>query len=400
MDSTKSDPPARVLDLTRLVSRAGCRDTGIDRVERAYLGHLLRGPVPLYGLVATSLGFLLLDRDGCGTVQDSGPRPPARLFDRLARRGNPARAALEGALRRRALARCRTARLGHTLRQHLPRGTSYLNIGHTNLTHAVLDAFDHIAQRRIGVFVHDTIPLDLPELQKPGTVPRFRAFLDRALARADVILANSDATVADIARHAPGPVPGCETVPLGVDTPCPGPAPAGPWRSPYFVALGTIEPRKNHAFLLDLWDDLVAEMGDTAPHLLILGQRGWNNTAVFARLDRSPPHVHERNGLPDAEVFALLAASAGLLLPSRAEGFGLPAVEAAALGVPVVLNDLPVFHETLGDIPIYAPIADRYPWRATIKRLTEDHRAGETAHGRPFQPPTWDAHFKTVLMHL
>ncbi|MGB8815180.1 MAG: glycosyltransferase family 1 protein, partial [Paracoccaceae bacterium] len=90
-------PNARLLDLSRLVSRLGREAlTGVDRVELAYLTQLLTGAVPLFGLVRTSLGFVLLDAKGCLSVQARalGQVPLGRvdLLGRMARRGEPARA--------------------------------------------------------------------------------------------------------------------------------------------------------------------------------------------------------------------------------------------------------------------------------------------------------------------
>ncbi|MEO0380334.1 MAG: glycosyltransferase, partial [Pseudomonadota bacterium] len=164
-------------------------------------------------------------------------------------------------------------------------------------------------------------------------------------------------------------------------------------RTPYFVCIGTIEPRKNHAFLLDIWD----EMGEQAPGLVIAGARGWKNEEVFDRLDALPANgpICEAAGLSDGALAALVEQSAGVLFPSHAEGFGLPATEAAACGVPIIVNDLQVLRELLGDIPIYACVSDRYLWINKINEL-----AGVRPNARrqqPFVPPTWDAHFKTVL---
>lgn len=160
------------------------------------------------------------------------------------------------------------------------------------------------------------------------------------------------------------------------------------------MTLGTIEPRKNHALLLDLWQDI------PDAHLLICGQRGWSNEAVFARLDAHPPRVHELPGLSDADVFGLISEAAGFLFPSFTEGYGLPPIEAAALGTPVICNDLPIYREVLGDIPIYVNVSQGYLWAETIKRLANEqttHTSGAKGALDPFDPPSWDAHFKTVL---
>ncbi|MEF9606119.1 glycosyltransferase, partial [Paracoccus sp. PXZ] len=118
---------------------------------------------------------------------------------------------------------------------------------------------------------------------------------------------------------------------------------------PFFVTLGTIEPRKNHALLLDTWQ--ILERRPDPPRLFIIGRRGWENRAVFARLDRLPPGgaVRELPDLDDGAVAALIGRSHGLLMPSRAEGFGLPLTEAAGRGIPVLASPLLAAREMLGD---------------------------------------------------
>lgn len=133
------------------------------------------------------------------------------------------------------------------------------------------------------------------------------------------------------------------------------------------MTVSTIEPRKNHTLLLDIWENL----GPDAPELHICGGRGWNNKEVFDRLASLPTgsQVFERNELNDSSLAAHVQASQGLLFPSHAEGFGLPLVEAAALGVPILCNDLEVLRETLGDIPVYAKVSDSYLWDKIVKEL-------------------------------
>lgn len=365
--------------------------TGVDRVEFAYLEHLLEHP-SLWGLVRTSIGYVLLDHAGCRTVhtrlQDNLWGPADRLA-RLQRGRHPIRLRAEADLRRICRARCLPIRLSSMLRRHLPMGVHYINTGHSNLTNRVLSALT-LCKAHVAVFVHDTIPLDFPQYQRPETFASFRLFLDRVVARADVILCNSHQTLADVKRHAKTELPPSAVAHLGVNLPTLGVAPDGPWTPPYFVTLGTIEPRKNHALLLDIW----GEIPDA--HLLICGHRGWENHAVFERLDAAPSRVHELSELPDDQLFALVKGAAGLLFPSFAEGYGLPPLEAAALGVPVLCNDLPIYREVLGDIPVYADARDRYLWETTIKQMAQAHQTG-TGNTLDYTAPTWDDHFKIVL---
>ena len=401
MGITTAEPAARLLALSRLTSRAGRPLTGVDRVEYAYLDRLLQETAPLFGLVRSSLGYILLDARGCKELRarlDRGDWDAPDLLSKLNRRLDPLRARAETTLRKTALDRCLPARLARMLSRHLPARTQYINTGHSNLSSRVLKIISALPHARIAVLLHDTIPLDYPEFQARGATERFAALFARITRHADLIICNSEQTRQDLLRHLPptGSQPASIVARLGVELPKPGPPPSGPWSgNTTFVTLGTIEPRKNHALLLDIW-----ETDPPDADLLICGHRGWNNAETFARLDRGIPRVHELPGLNDAAVFGLLQQSAGLLFPSHAEGYGLPPIEATAFGVPTLCADLPVFRETLGDIPVYASLSDGYLWATKIRQMAQDHRAGpvlkrNTPDG--FTAPDWNDHFKIVL---
>ncbi|MDZ4135060.1 MAG: glycosyltransferase family 1 protein, partial [Paracoccaceae bacterium] len=250
--------PARLLDLTRLVSRLGRGPlTGVDRVEYAYLRHLLAEATPLFGLARTALGFVLLDRAGAGAIAaraNGDPLGRPDLLSRLTHRHNPARARAESDLRRFALARTHRLGLGQMLRRHLPAGTTYLNTGHANLSPRVMRAA-HAAGGRIAVLVHDTIPLDHPEFTRPGIPAVFARKLACIAAHADLVIHSATATRALTETHFArlGRTPPGVTAPLGLDLRQPETPPA---RAPYFVTIGTIEPRKNQALLLNVWQRL------------------------------------------------------------------------------------------------------------------------------------------------
>ncbi|TDK50079.1 glycosyltransferase family 1 protein [Antarcticimicrobium luteum] len=398
-------PPARLLDLTRLVRRAGRRPTGIDRVEMAYLRHLAGDAVPLFALVRSAWGYILLDAGGIADLaaRFQGTRDWGRpdLLSRLARRLPPPVRRAESDLRRAACARSSPLGLARMLRRHLPGGFAYLNVGHSNLGARSLRGVRAGGAGRIAVLIHDVIPLEFPRYQRPGTPEAFRAKLERIRAWADLIIYNSADTRAraEARMRVWGPVPAGVVAHLGVDRPQPGTLPPGiDAERPYFVALGTIEPRKGHDLLLDLWDQMGE--GPEVPGLFLCGARGWNNDAVFERLDRLPPDssVRELAGLDDGQIAALLVRARGLLFPSRAEGYGLPPIEAAALGVPVLSSDLPSVREILGNIPVYLDESDRYQWLSAVKTLSMGGMAPhEAASDAGFVPPGWEKHFNIVL---
>ena len=404
-------PPARLLDLTRLVSRVGRGPwTGIDRVEAAYLARLQGDPVPLFGLVRRPFEYVLLDRNGitalAARLRGRVPWGAADLRAQLHRRANPAARAADADLRRLAIGRCGHRGLARMLLRHLPAQSAWLNVGHSNLGPEVFGAV-HALGGRATILVHDTIPLDWPAFQRPGTVEAFARRMRAVADHADLVICPSRATEADVARHLAGfgRIPPILTALPGVDVAEPDfgtlPASVDPNRAG-FVTVGTIEPRKNHSLLLDIWDHLAATLPEAeVPALHIIGARGWANASVFARLDGSPlmgRHVFEHGRLQDGTVAAMVVSARALLMPSVAEGFGLPPAEARALGTPVIATDLPVYRETLGNNPVYLDGTDMYSWTKEILGLARGPDRGRLSTGRAAAVlPTWQDHFNLVL---
>ena len=275
------------------------------------------------------------------------------------------------------------------------QGTRYFNVGHSNLDTTVLESVADLDRSRTIIMIHDTIPLDHPDHQREGTVSVFQRKLDAVRRFADLVVTPSEASRADVLRHLGVAAAPVRAAHLGITPSRPDPAALPAWIDlgrPYFVSLGTIEPRKNHALLLDVWEEMTGQ----GPGLFICGSRGWRNEAVFARLDAGIAGVTEIPGLSDGAISALLARSAALLFPSFAEGYGLPAMEAAALGTRVICSELPVFRETLGAYGVYLPPTDRYQWEKTIEAIAGN--ANETPGPvQDFKAPTWSEHFKLVL---
>lgn len=388
-------PRAILLDITRLASRLGRgAPTGIDRVEAAYLTYFLAQDGPLWGLLRTSLGYMLLDRQGCAALAafaaTPSDLPPIPLWLRPFAKPT-ARGAI--ALRKFAVSLRPHSQLLSALRP-VPPDAIYLNIGHSNLTAPCLLAIK-AAGLRSAVMVHDTIPLDYPQFTRHGTVAAFAAKIAAVAQCVDhVIHVSQDArNKTEMHLAAAGRVPPGVTAHLGMVLAAPTPPPFTPQR-PYFVALGTIEPRKNLALLLDIWQT----MGAGAPQLVVIGAKGWADAALFdqmAALQARGTVIHGEN-LPDGAVASLLQGAMALLFPSMAEGFGLPPLEAACRGVPVIAADLPVLRETCGEFPVYLDPTDSYSWMETIQSFA---RAG---HGQTKKQavPQWADHFKTVLTQI
>lgn len=410
---TTRNPPARLFELTRALSVYGRRPSGVDRVCLAYLKALCDAPEPCFGLARTRLGYVLLDQDGVagilarleGRIRWGAPD----LVSRLLRQRGDTRRVTEAELRRHSIARAIPSRLGQMLARRLPPGIVYINVDQANFSAAKLHAIKQVQNARVTLFLHDAIPLDHPEFQTPQSVQRFAGYMQAAADHGDLILTNSNASRDSLIRHFAGmgahlPI---RVAHLGVDVDFfqngnNQAAPVVP--DPYFLCLGTIEPRKNIGLLLDVWEQLAARQDPTdMPHLVICGRRGWMVEDLLARLDNSPLRgrvIHEFNDLEDGALFGLLRGARALLFPSLAEGFGLPPAEAAVLGVPVIANDLPVLREILEDYPIYADVTDSYSWEKAVLSLVWNHpppegRGGQT--DKEFSAPSWRAHFNAVL---
>ncbi|CCA89873.1 glycosyl transferase (plasmid) [Novosphingobium sp. PP1Y] len=147
-------------------------------------------------------------------------------------------------------------------------------------------------------------------------------------------------------------------------------------KGPYVIYVSTIEPRKNHQLLLDIWRELFAERGEKCPTLLIVGMRGWGSEDMIRSAQRMQASkagkIVWREGLSDALLAQLYSRSAFAVFPSYFEGWGLAATEAAALGkVCVVSSTGALVEATQGKMPSYHPL-DFIGWKQELIRLLDD----------------------------
>ena len=226
----------------------------------------------------------------------------------------------------------------------------------------------------------DVLPVTDPQWFTQGTVSHFRGWLEALLPRVEHLLTISHATGEELAaavgdrRLRAARMPPWTAVHLGADLEASGDEavrPAlrhalSPGSPPALVTVGTLEPRKNVDYAIDLFEALRAEGVEVQWH--IVGAEGWLAGQTAARL-----REHEARGdglrwwtdLTDGELGWLYRRAAALVAVSKAEGFGLPLVEARHHGLPVIASDIPVFREVLGAEGRYVPL-DRAPLAAAI----------------------------------
>lgn len=230
------------------------------------------------------------------------------------------------------------------------------------------------ARRRgatVGVLVYDLIVLDSPEFFHPELVGTFTPWVGEALQRADFVVAISQHVAGQCRRLAAErlgkallPVGsfrlGCELDEAGRNKP---PRPdlrqllQGDGAKPYLV-VSTIEPRKNHQYVLDAFDRLWAEGMDA--RLWIIGRKGWLFDDVVRRVESHPRFgqgMRMFHDLTDADLEFCYANARALISASLSEGFGLPIVESLRRRLAVMASDIPVHREAGGAACLYFDLA-------------------------------------------
>lgn len=275
----------------------------------------------------------------------------------------------------------------------------YLNMSH----HGLLDSDLFIELRtaygaKFIVYLHDIIPIEYPEYCRPGSKADHVRRLDNVNKVDAFLIFNSTDTSDRVNKYFEktfGRRPRSIISYIGADNikrSISGKQTV--FKEPYFVIVGTIEGRKNHLGLLQVWREM-ASQADAVPKLVIIGKRGWNNGAVLEMLDLCEairPHVLELNDLADDELFQIVSSARAMLFPSFSEGWGMPLVEALALGVPVICSDIPVFREASQGLAQYIHPLDLKGWESVILEYAREgsqvrSEALERLHA--YRLPTW-----------
>ena len=300
---------------------------------------------------------------------------------------------------------------GGSVVRSVPKNAVYINVGHIGLTiPRILSWLQHRPDIKSVFMLHDVIPLEHPELVSGKSYRAHKKILDRTARYASGLISSTnaarDAVLNALSLRGRSGIP-VEAVPLPV-------APVflahdGPDRElrehHYFVVCGTIEPRKNHLLLLNVWRELVRQRGQRAPKLVIVGSPGWGAERVLRTLEQSRllhGSVIFAHGLSSPALRRLIAHARALLMPSFAEGFGLPVIEALAVGTPVIASDLPAHREIAGDLAVYRNPTDEPGWLTAISMFADgDGRAAEMRRRvAAYQPATWGQYFIRIERFL
>lgn len=257
-----------------------------------------------------------------------------------------------------------------------------------------------LRQGKSLVTIHDVSFLRHPETVESGNLRYLRRHIQHTIAQSDAIITVSEFSarevhellgaerdklfpihlgLADSLVRADAQSVSATRQALGLD-------------KPYILTVGTLEPRKNLVFLIDLFEKLEGFDGD----LVVAGMRGWKYEPILQRMAASPlsDRIKYLEYVPDDRLTALYMGVELFVFPSLYEGFGLPPLEAMACGAPVLSSTAGSLPEVLGSGAEMIHSFDREEWTAAADRLLTDseYRTALTARGTAWATRfNWDA---------
>jgi glycosyltransferase involved in cell wall biosynthesis len=202
--------------------------------------------------------------------------------------------------------------------------------------------------------IHDLFPLTNPEWFYKISVMVFRLTLFQAVKDGHTFLCNSEYTKFKLLEYFPD---ACvellycspkRVTPIQCDQ-CEFCINKLAFQIPFYLAVGTIEPRKNYPKLIEVWND-ISDSVDS--NLLIIGRLGWKSRKTYKKLKQSRGLIHLEN-VCDFGVASLILKSEVFISCSFDEGFNYPVIDAALLNKRLLLSDIPVHRELYGESPSY-----------------------------------------------
>ncbi len=233
--------------------------------------------------------------------------------------------------------------------------------------------------------IHDLSYLIVPEYAHPDLRRYLERSVPRTLKRASRVIAVSETTRRDVIERYGVDADRVTTIYNGVDRWFRAPEANAVERAleqfglrqPYFVMVGTVEPRKNHVTALRAFASFYERRRDVS--LAIIGNPGWLSEPIVEEIEKASKSMAVRylRFVDDTWMPALYAGSVGLLAPSWYEGFGLPVLEAMACGAAVITSDRGALPEVTGDAGLIVPPGNVDELASAMVRLVDDRQLRE-----------------------
>lgn len=253
----------------------------------------------------------------------------------------------------------------------------------------------------IAFVVYDLLPIKRPEWFMPRLVSRFLTWFRVISSSSDLLLCISQAVLSNV-EHAwaqsPQSLsskPRTMVIPLGSDFDTHqlthdgtlSPTQRLMLQVPFALMVGTLEPRKGYSDALDAFEKLWSLYPETLQPLVIVGRRGWKTEMLVDRITRHPQNGRRLfwlEGVSDHELADIYNRSAFVIAASHDEGFGLPLIEAARAGRPVLARDIPVFREVASGSHAFF-MTDGSNLYNLCREAFEEALPWETTHGETKQ---------------
>ena len=267
----------------------------------------------------------------------------------------------------------------------------------------------------VGLVVYDLVPITHSQFCVPELVERFQVWFDQAMDNADFFIAISQTTRDEVKRYMEANRPSAkrsndkfESFRLGsvidnvirngeVREDLKKIFESGDKPNPY-LTVGTIEPRKNHKYLMDAFDEVWKECPNA--RLCIVGRLGWFYNEFLRRIRSHPRYkkcLFMFNDLSDTELDYCYRHAKALVYPSHTEGFGLPLVEALYKRLPVLASDIPIFREVGKDFCAYFDISRPASLAKMIMDIEKEGKMPEVRKPEQYQLPDWKDSCRELL---
>jgi len=210
------------------------------------------------------------------------------------------------------------------------------------------------------ITIHDLVAFLFPETHSKKTIILEKIFLKRAIKKASAITVVSENTKKDVMEKFNLPEDGIQIIPCGASEDFHPEDPSEDFikktnlPEKFFLAVGTIEPRKNYEALIQALAMIHKEYPNY--HVLIAGKQGWNAMESIEELINEnylQKYVHFLGYVTNKTLNKLYNLAEALVFPSYYEGFGIPPLEAMQAGCPVISSHSSSMPEVMGDAAIY-----------------------------------------------
>ena len=256
--------------------------------------------------------------------------------------------------------------------------------------------------RVVGV-IYDLIPVTHSDTCLPSLVSAFDAWLRNHGRFTDAFVAISRSTACEVRRYFAAAEPARRDLPVGhfhLGSELDFIAPDEPVRTMVreifererhvFLVVGSIDPRKNHGFILDAFDRFWADGGQAA--LVLVGRYGWKSDALLGRVAAHPAfgrQLYLLRDIADTELDYAYRNASALVTASKVEGFGLPVVEALQRGLPVLCSDIPVFREIADGKATFFALDEPGSLTAALHEFCRARRPADRWRRTPHQWLSW-----------